>query len=347
MLVNTESNIKITEHLIGNEKLFGYDALRLDRKQLMVALLKMVRRQGISIHYGRKFSGIVSEDARGVVFEFEDGSRESASLLIGADGIYSRVRQYIDPVTEPVYTGIMCLLSAADKRTFRFPDADHYLPRFVANKDGAFILAPQSPDGNTVAVLAHSRYPDTDRAGWDALRSSADTLMAMQLHNKEEHTDFVQSVMENIQPETMSIWPYNILPHLSTWTSATRRVILVGDAAHAMPPASGQGAAQALEDVYSLSMLLSRADSQVKLEAAVDWWQTYRMERTKSVVELTQLLNEKRRPLASQRNPDAYWRAREEGNAQRQHGWLYTPNVHEDTLAWIEREASRERSLSL
>ncbi|KAG0648012.1 FAD-dependent monooxygenase atA [Hyphodiscus hymeniophilus] len=341
MVVKTDSNVKIAEHLVGNGKLFGYDAMRINRQKLMTTLREMVGARGISIEYGRKFSGIIAEDAGGVVFEFEDGSRESASVLIGADGIHSKVRQYLHPEVKPVYTGVMCLLSTADKSTFRFPDTDLYLPRFVAAKHGAFILVPQSPDGNTVAVMSHSQYPDTDRAGWDALRSSTDKLMAMQVHNKEEYPDFVQSVMENIQPETMSIWPYNTLPNLDTWTSPTRRVILLGDAAHAMPPASGQGAAQALEDAYSLSMLLSRASSQARYAASVEWWQAYRMERTRAVSELTQVLNDKRRPLASQRNPDADWRGREEGGERRQQGWLYMPNVHEDTLAWIEREEIR------
>jgi 2-polyprenyl-6-methoxyphenol hydroxylase-like FAD-dependent oxidoreductase len=347
LVVKTESNVKIAEHLIGDERLFGHDALRMNRETLMATLRKMVRERGISIKYGRKFSAIVAEDARGVIFEFEDGSRESASLLVGADGIHSKVRRYIHPTVKPVYTGVICLLSTADKSTFRFPDADNYLPRFIAGKHGAFILVPQSPDGTTVAVMSHSQYPDTNRSGWDSLRSSTDKLMAMQIRNKEESPDFVQSVMENIQPETMSIWPYNFLPHLNTWTSPAKRVILLGDAAHAMPPTSGQGAAQALEDAYSLSMLLSRSDQGVNFEAAIEWWQNYRMDRTERVLELTQLLNEKRRPLANQRNLDGDWKGREEGNERRQQGWLYMPDVREDTLAWIEREEAKENRPSL
>lgn len=346
IVVKTESNVKITEQLLGNEKVFGYDALRMNRQKLMATLRKLIRERGISIKYGRKFSGVVAEDANGVVFEFEDGSRESASLLIGADGIHSKVRRYLHPTVKPVYTGVMCLISAADRSTFRFPstrDEDNYLPRFIAGKHGAFILVPQSPDGNIVAVMSHAQHPDMDKASWDALQASPDKLMAMQIRNKEDSPDFVQSVMENIQPETITLWPYNFLQPLDSWTSPGKRVILLGDAAHAMPPTSGQGAGQALEDAYSLSMLLSRVCPQVTFEAALAWWQSYRMERTKAVLELNQSLNEKRRPLANQRNPEGDWRGRVEGNERRQQGWLYMPKVEEDTLAWIEREKGRER----
>jgi 2-polyprenyl-6-methoxyphenol hydroxylase-like FAD-dependent oxidoreductase len=350
IVVKTESNVKITEYFLGNEKLFGYDALRINREILLATLRKLVQERGISIRYGRKFARVVTEDAKGVIFEFEDGSTESASLLIGADGIHSKVRRYIHPTAKPVYTGVMALISAVDRSTLRFPsseNADNHLPCFIAGKHGAFIMVPQSPDGNTVAVLSHSQFPETDKAGWKALRASTGKMMKMQTYNKEDWPDFVQSVMENIQPNTIAPWPYSFMPHLDTWASPGKRVILLGDAAHAIPPASGQGAAQAFEDSYSLSMLLSRLSPQVKFEAMVEWWQRYRMERTRTVLELTQILNDKRLPRAKQRNPEGDWRGRDEGNELQQQGWLYMPKVQEDTLAWIEREERRERRPSL
>jgi 2-polyprenyl-6-methoxyphenol hydroxylase-like FAD-dependent oxidoreductase len=349
IVIKNESNVQIAENLLGSEKVFGYDALRMNRQKLMATLQKMVRERGMPIKYSRKFSRVVTEDAQGVVFEFEDGSRESASLLIGADGIHSRVRRYLHPTVKSVYTGVMCLISAADRRTFRFPTSgdDNYLPRFVAGKHGAFILVPQSADGNTIAVMSHAQHPDMGRAGWEALKSSPEKLMAIQIQNKDDSPDFVQSVMENIQPETMALWPYHFVQPLDTWTSHAKRVILLGDAAHAMPPTSGQGAGQGLEDAYSLSMLLSRVGPEVTLEAALAWWQGFRMERTKAVLELNQSLNEKRRPLANQRNPQGDWRARVEGKERRDQGWLYMPKVEEDTLAWIESQEARHRRPSL
>ena len=341
IVVKTESHVKITEYFLGNENLFGYDALRINRQILLAALRKLAQERGISIKYGRKFSKVIAEDVKGVTFEFEDGSTESATCLIGADGIHSKVRRCIHPTANPVYTGIMALISAVDRSTLRFPsseDADNYLPCFIAGKHGAFIVLPQSPDGNTIAVLSHSQFPETDKAGWDALRASPDKMMKMQIHNKEEWPDFVQSVMENIQPDSIAPWPYSFMPHLDTWTSPNKRVILLGDAAHAIPPASGQGAAQAFEDAYSLSLLLSNLGPQVKFEAAVEWWQRYRMERTKNILELTQVLNDKRLPRAKQRNPEGDWRGRDEGNELQQQGWLYMPKVQEDTLTWVQSQ---------
>jgi 2-polyprenyl-6-methoxyphenol hydroxylase-like FAD-dependent oxidoreductase len=345
IVVRTESNVEIAQNLLGGEKLFGYDAIRTQRNSILVTLRRMVEERGMPIHYGRQFSHVVAEGAAGVVFEFKDGSRESASLLIGADGIHSRVRPFIHPMAQTAYTGVMCLLSTADRRTFRFPstkDADTCLPTFIAGKTGALILVPQSADGNTVAVMSHHEHPDVGRAGWDALRSSPEQLMAMQMKNKQHSSDFVQSVLESIQPDTMSIWPFHYLPRVDTWMSPAKRVILIGDAAHAMPPTSGQGIGSGLEDAYSLALLLARADSTLPFDAAVDWWQSFRMERTDAILKLNLVLTEKRRPIAHQRKDESDWTGKIEGMERRHHSWLYQPNIAERTLAWIEREEARQ-----
>ena len=52
------------------------------------------------------------------------------------------------------------------------------------------------------------------------------------------------------------IYPTYTTPELPTWKSDSGNVILIGDAAHALQPSSGQGACQALEDAEALALLL-------------------------------------------------------------------------------------------
>lgn len=74
---------------------------------------------------------------------------------------------------------------------------------------------------------------------------------------KERHASWkdpvIQEIIASVKVETM--WPTWTTPELPIWDKDG--IVLLGDAAHALPPTSGQGSAQALEDVESFSLFLS------------------------------------------------------------------------------------------
>lgn len=123
---------------------------------------------------------------------------------------------------------------------------------------GACTVAPQSnhfaectaPMGDEAvwwSTYETSNLPDTrDFDKVDILRQL-----------KERHTGWKDPTIQKIVAEADidSIYPTWITPELPTWH--TRGLVLVGDAAHAMQPSSGQGTSQGLEDVQVLSMLLA------------------------------------------------------------------------------------------
>ncbi|KAJ6151515.1 hypothetical protein N7470_007112 [Penicillium chermesinum] len=124
------------------------------------------------------------------------------------------------------------------------------LPLTLMDPDrGPFIIAPQRVDGAKVLIGKRKRDSD-DRQGWNDL-----------LEN------------ERWCPlDEINIWPFYVVPRLGTWASQHSRVVILGNAAHVIPPTAGQGINQAFEDIYTYALSLAKCQGQ-KLNRALQVWQ--------------------------------------------------------------------------
>jgi 2-polyprenyl-6-methoxyphenol hydroxylase-like FAD-dependent oxidoreductase len=313
-------------YCMGKEA-FGYKALRVYRRVVLRELRTVVAERGIEIFYGHRFSKVINESPAGVTFEFVDGTRQTASLLVGSDGIHSQVRQYIQPGLSPVYSGNICITSAVQRSTLRLPTPDFPLPASIRSDLGVVVLAPQDPAGEEILVLTQKQHPEQSKEKWELVRNDKAGLFAAMQLGKEGYPDIVQSALEHLDSDKLSVWPFYVVPTLDTWISQKGNVIIIGDAAHAIPPPAGQGASQALEDAFSLSYLISKLLTLVRREEAFEAWQTYRMERMERVSELTRKLSNRRLPasaLEKLSEEDTFVEGAEEGQK-----WLYDPKIEE------------------
>lgn len=329
-------------YYFGSEKLYGYQGFRIARQLMIDEMKKMLIEQGIQVHHNMCFSQVISDTPEQVEIKFADGSTASASILIGSDGIYSSVRKYVVPSADPVYSGITAINGVIPRSRIRIPEGYH-LPATVMAKPGAFLLVPQEPDGLELLFGAQRRFPDRDKEEWKKLRDNKQELLNMLRQSQQDWPDIVQSVLEEAPVEKMGIWPFYGIPKLERWASACDRVIIVGDAAHAIPPTAGQGVNQAFEDVDLLVILLSKLSSNITLPNALHFWQSYRQERVDKILELTKQMNAKRLPPSEQANlpPSAIWadKAATHGEGE-QLMWLYKSDSGLDVAQWIaQREA--------
>ncbi|KAF2023539.1 kynurenine 3-monooxygenase [Setomelanomma holmii] len=275
------------EYYLGNEKLYGFKALRIYRQTLLTELRAEARTLQIPITYGVKFSHVISEDEIGVSFAFTNGARGSADLLVGVDGIHLTVRKYLASNVDPKYSRQVAITCALPTNKLEFPQhisrEDFHMP--VANhaKNGAFVMAPQNVDGSELLTGTQRAWPEQDRAGWDALLADRERLLALFKYGYETWPSIV-------------IWPYYVVPKLDSWSSSNKRVIILGDAAHAIPPTAGQGFSQGFEDAFTFAALLPRVDSKLPLDKALNEWKEMRQERVDKVIELTTQLKNARLP---------------------------------------------------
>lgn len=259
----------------------GYEFWRIVRTDLLEVLLTTIEQEGITITYGKKLTN-VSETKNGVEVSFSDGTTDSADLLLGCDGIHSSVRRlYVDPSVEPVYSGISNLgtIVPSSKVSFDLEPGLH----MTFTSDGLFALTQCNNSGDQLYWFYSKKVeiPEEgdNRDGWEAFGKQvidgfkADTLDVLS-PVEGQWGDQLREVVK--ATESIRFFPIFKLPPNSKWSAM--RCLLLGDAAHAMPPHVGQGTSMALEDVFMLSRLL---------EAYVE---------TKELSEIFAVYEEKRRP---------------------------------------------------
>ncbi|MCJ1279918.1 hypothetical protein MMC21_007742 [Puttea exsequens] len=300
---NNESHETTDVYYFGHEQLYGYKALRIGRQILIHELKSMLEERNIPIHHEMKFSHVISESPEsGVTFAFADDTTLRASLLIGADGIHSAVRRYLHPSITPKYMGSAGMTSAIPIALLRLPFENYPLPVTITGKLGAFVIAPQDIDGSEVLIGRQGPFPEQDRLGWSDLTSKKEKIFEIFRRDMGEWPDMVESALENINPDTLNLWPYYAVPRLDSWISKAGRVFILGDAAHAVPPTTGQGVNQAFEDVYMLALLLGKKATldSTALQKKLEFWQEFRKGKVDGILDLTRRMNNKRLPLVEQ-----------------------------------------------
>jgi 2-polyprenyl-6-methoxyphenol hydroxylase-like FAD-dependent oxidoreductase len=219
---------------MGNKDKYGYDALRVYRQDILDELKSMVEEVGIKVVYEKRYSHIVSEGDDGVVFAFTDGEQKKTDLLIGADGIHSRVREHIKSNVKPIFNNVMAINCAIPTAGVKFPFEPYQTPVSIHGQGGAFVLAAQNSEGSQLLGGIQYRTHDRSRSEWDALWEDKQQLLAMMKQDYDKWNPMVQSALDAIPPETIGIWAFHSVPHLDKWSSEKGRVVILGDAAHAI-----------------------------------------------------------------------------------------------------------------
>lgn len=312
----------------------------------------MLAERSVQINYDSKFNGIVSDTSDCVTFRVND-SNQTASLLIGSDGIYSTLRNHVIPGIKPEYTGTVGVLSHIKRASVNWPYEDYERNATIQDKPGAIFWIPEDPEAEDIMIGRQVQYPEQSRENLEKLQGDYDKLVEFYSKDYDEWGPTARSIIDQVteNKETLYIWPYLKIPKLSRWYSETGRVLIVGDGAHALPPSSGQGVNQALEDVYSLTLLLTSiierhgtangvTATKESLETQqllkmLSSWQEMRQRRIDAIFDwATNATNVQRMPEAERKKLIAEGKVKEgkagEGDDM---SWLYKPNLEEEVRA--------------
>nr|AGK29866.1 FAD-binding protein [Volvariella volvacea] len=288
---------------------YGHSQLMLPRAAVHEALLQDIP-SGVAV-WGARVKDI-RENEEGVEIEFEDGSVENVDLVVGADGVRSVIRECIFSGQYPAeYDGLTgvggfipyTLLSETFKKSLKQEGVT-----MVFGSHGFFgysMCSPHSDNDNANLFQWWSIYespspPPLDTPshviGAQLLERHGAWISPYDTPDSPIYTSIINMACSSdseipTDRRKLLILPRYVVTRLQHWCSPSGRVILLGDAAHAMPPDSGQGVSCAVEDAVAIALLLKHYSrggtdySSAVLKQAASAYERIRIPRVRKILD--------------------------------------------------------------
>ncbi|GAA1877628.1 FAD-dependent oxidoreductase [Asanoa iriomotensis] len=250
-----------TGKVLGVSSTGGKRSFTLRREALYQALHDEAVGRGIPVLTGKRLVGL-TEGPASVRAKFADGSTAEADVLVGADGIYSAVRRAMDPAAPPpAYAGLVGNGGFAPAVAGIDAAPGHYEMIFGRRAFFGYLVAP----GDEVWWFANVPWRSEPARGELAAIDWLPRLRDLFAGDAGPAIPVLDATTELVPMD-----PMQSVRGLRSWHS--RRVVLVGDAAHAPTPTSGQGASLSIEDALVLAKCLrdqaEPADAFARFEAS-------------------------------------------------------------------------------
>jgi 2-polyprenyl-6-methoxyphenol hydroxylase-like FAD-dependent oxidoreductase len=236
-------------------------------------LADAAKRAGTNIRLATTLERIDQHDG-GVDVAFTDGSSGTFDLVLGCDGVHSKVRDLVFPeAPEPFFTGQTVWRAVVPRAPGLEDLVMFYGPRLKAGCN------PVSDEEMYVFVVENTpEVTRPDREDWPEMIQSL-------LTEFEGTVAWARERMTN--PDKIDRRPLQAILMQPPWYRG--RVLLIGDAVHATTPHLAMGAGIAIEDAVALGDALESSD---ELESALAAFMERRWERCRLVVENSLQLGE-------------------------------------------------------
>jgi salicylate hydroxylase len=247
---------------------FGAPSVTAHRADLLGVLAGALSTTDVRL--GLRCVGIETR-ARGAAARFADGSVIEADIVVGADGIHSKVRESLFGADAPRFTGCICWRGMAPA------DA---VPRDINTADVTLWMGPRGHvvhylvrRGELLNIVAHVDSDAWTEESWTR-ECSVDEVMATYAA--------WNPALTRVFPASTRWYKWALYDRDPPERWSKGRATLLGDSAHAMLPYLGQGAAMAIEDGCVLAGLIGRAGDD--LNGALLAYERMRLPRAREAV---------------------------------------------------------------
>ncbi|KAJ5802003.1 uncharacterized protein N7503_004453 [Penicillium pulvis] len=260
--------------------LYGWPQWQVYRPDLQQVLFERVKQlPNVSVVFGKSVKSVDHET--GTVYT-ADGEAIEADLTVAADGIWSKTRRCLPaskdvaptPYREHNYRAVIprsrMLSNPITAPFMASPEAKTWVG------PGAFVLAYTVASSELYNVVIGVPRPSegVPLGSWNH-PADIETMRGL----VSEWCEEVQALASLIQEGECVSWTLGEVAPIPSYVSASGRVALVGDAAHALLPHAAQGAGMAIEDTASLAEFLGFLKSKEDLSKVMGVWSQFRQAR--------------------------------------------------------------------
>ncbi|WBX71175.1 FAD-dependent monooxygenase [Tenacibaculum retecalamus] len=270
----------------------GFKSYSISRMDLQNILLKKVNELNVSIYYNHNALNISYQDNISSI-SFKNDISVNAQIIIGADGrMDSIARQYVNGNNTPIYQNFVNWIGIVESEK----------PIFSENNVLDFWGC-----GERFGIVPINK----NKGYWAGGKSLPLNSSIKNKNNKTELKKLFNSWSPKIKEiieftEDKNIKYIEVFDHNPIMKWHKNNVCLLGDAAHASLPTSGQGACQAIEDAWHFASFLDKSET---IEKAFNDFQTSRFEKTATITmagrDLAKSLFNEDEEYCEQRNENA------------------------------------------
>lgn len=234
------------------------------------------------LHLSKTFSSIsFNPSTKKLDIKFVDGTKATADILLGADGIHSPVRQFFVPTSGTKWTGWVTFRSVFPlSHISHIPNLPDEASHFWG-PDRTLFLSILGKDLFTV-VGSYQSDPDAPDAPYkDAIWNEDGDVNVLRQYYKD-WSPLIRAIVDAV-PYTR-IYPNAAAHGLDSWVLGDGKVTLAGDAAHAHGGAFAAGGSLAIDDAWAFAASIQHVFpvSSTKLPSDADIAQALKLyERTR------------------------------------------------------------------
>ena len=253
------------------EERYGAPQVTIHRSDIIDALSQLFPKE--QIQFAKKLKTL-KQDSQGVELVFEDGSAVHYDVVIGADGIHSRVRTALFGEESPRFTGIVTFRSVVPtERVRHVPEIEAFTKWWGPVPQMQIVTFPLN-QGKDTFVFATVGQDSWAEESWT---SEGDVHELQSLYS--DFHPHARALLDACDT-TLKSALYEREP-LAQWSVGT--VSLLGDACHPMLPFMAQGAGMAIEDAVVLGRAFKEVTTPDQAKTALQVYENTRKERTSKI----------------------------------------------------------------